>query len=129
MDFENYPSFMENVKSVTRSGEETCHWIMEGPMETLLEWDAHLTRIDPNQRIAWNSKEGGDIKTSAQVTFTDLPQDRVEITMNLQYVPPAGLAGKIVDALFGDTEGMLKQSLRNFKAQVESAPERSTQRP
>ena len=98
-------------------------------METLLEWGVQVIRIDPNQRIAWNSQEGGDIKTSAQVTFTDLPQDWVEITMDLQYVPPGGLAGKIVDALFGDTEGKLKQSLRNFKAQVEGAPVRTPQRP
>jgi uncharacterized membrane protein len=117
---------MPNIKSVTRTGERTTHWEMEGPFSLMLEWDAEITRLDENKRIAWNSIESeGNIKTSGQVTFNALPDGQVEVTVNLKYVPPAGLAGEIATELFGNPEGKLITALRNFKAYVESKAEGS----
>lgn len=118
-NFENFPHFMNNIKSVTKTGDRLSHWVMQGPMGKEIEWDAETTRIDENARIAWNSRDGGDIKTSGQVTFKELPQGETEVTITLQYVPPAGWAGELVATLFGDPEGKLEEDLRNFKAYTE----------
>ncbi|HEU5099928.1 MAG TPA: SRPBCC family protein [Roseiflexaceae bacterium] len=124
-NFENFPRFMTYIKSITKTGERTSHWVMEGPLGKDLEWDAETTMLEPNKRIAWNSREGGDIKTSGQVTFNGLAQGQTEITVTLQYVPPAGKLGEFVANLFADPEKRLDEDLRNFKAYVEGSNSRA----
>ncbi len=118
-NFENFPQFMQNIKSVTKTGDNSSHWVMEGPLNTTIEWDADTTRMDENKRIAWNSREGGDITTSGQVTFNALPDGDVEVTVMLKYVPPAGAAGQAFAKLFADPEARLMEDLKNFKRFVE----------
>jgi len=118
-DFEQFPRFMTYIKSITKTGARTSHWVMEGPLGKDLEWDAETTTLEPNKRIAWNSRDGGDIKTSGQVTFNALAQGQTEITIMLQYVPPAGKIGEFVAQLFSDPDKRLDEDLRNFKAYVE----------
>lgn len=118
-NFENFPHFMQNIKSVSRTSDSLSHWVMEGPLGKLIEWDAETTRMEHNTRIAWNSRDGGDIKTSGQATFTELPDSQTEVTVTLQYVPPGGWAGEMAAKLFGDPEGSLEEDLRNFKAYAE----------
>jgi uncharacterized membrane protein len=78
-----------------------------------------------NKRIAWNSREGGDIKTSGQVVFNQLPQGQTEITVMLQYVPPAGKLGEFVADLFSDPDKRMEEDLHNFKAYVEGTASRT----
>lgn len=118
-DFENFPHFMQHIKSVTKTGERNSHWSMEGPLHTRLEWDAETTRLEENKRIAWSSTSG-DLKTSGQVTFNALPDGHVEVTVVLRYVPPAGIAGDLFARLFDDPEGKLTEDLRNFKRYIEN---------
>lgn len=119
-DFENFPRFMRHIKSVTKTGERTSHWAMEGPFHTRLEWDAETTRLEENKRIAWSSTRG-DIKTSGQVTFNALPDGHVEMTVMLRYVPPVGIAGDFFARLFDDPEGKVVEDLRNFKRYIENS--------
>lgn len=123
-NFDVFPRFMENIKSVTKTGERSSHWVMEGPLGTTIEWDAETTRLDENQRIAWSSKDLSAVKTSGQVTFNELSPVETEVTVTLHYDPPAGLAGEVAAQLFGNPEGRLRDDLRRFKEYIESTPER-----
>lgn len=125
-NFENFPHFMKYIKSVTRTGDRTSHWVMEGPLGKDIAWDAETTRLEENKRIGWNSRDGGDIKTSGQVTFNALPNGETEVTVVLQYVPPAGIVGKTVAKIFNDPEEQLTEDLKNFKAFAEGMHSRST---
>ncbi len=127
-NFENFPYFMHYIKRVTRLDDGLSHWVMEGPLGRRVEWDAETTRMEPNQRIAWNSKQNSPLKTSGQVTFTPLGDNETDIMVTLHYDPPAGLAGDVVAELFGDPEGKLEADLKNFKSYIEDMPER-TNRP
>jgi uncharacterized membrane protein len=118
-DFENFPRFMEHLKSVRRTGEKTSRWVAKGPMGQDVEWEAETTRVEPNKRIAWRSTEDSRIKTSGQVTFNELSPEETEITATLQYVPPGGVAGETAARLLSDPEEMLEQDLRRFKSYVE----------
>src|SRR5205085_11742916 len=92
-NFEDFPKFMRNIKSVKKTSPNESHWVMEGPMGKDLEWDAKITRFEENKRIAWSST-GGDVKTSGQVTFNGLPDHKTEATLILHYSnPPGGKAG------------------------------------
>ncbi len=117
-DFENFPLFMQHIRSVTKTGERTSHWVMDGPLHSRLEWDAETTRLEENKRIAWSSTDG-DIKTSGQVSFNAMPDNQVEVTVMLRYIPPAGIVGDIFAAIFTDPEGKLAEDLRNFKHYIE----------
>lgn len=118
-DFERFPLFMKHVKSVTRTGERTTHWVAEGPLGKQVEWDAETTRYEPNTRIAWHSLPDSPVRTSGQVTFTELPNGQTEVTVTLQYVAPGGAAGEKAAQLLKNPEEMLEEDLRNFKAYVE----------
>jgi uncharacterized membrane protein len=131
-NFENFPHFMEHITSVTKTGERSSHWVMEGPLGFKLEWDAETTRLDPHQRIAWNSRDQGDITTSGQVTFKELPQGETEVTVTLQYDPPLGALGEVAATLLDDPEGKLVADLRRFKQFAErqtSAQQRAISNP
>lgn len=122
-NFENFPHFMSNIESVTRTGERSSHWVMDGPLMSKLEWDAETTRMEANKRIAWRSKDDSELMTSGQVTFTSLPDQQTEITVTLQYVPPMGAIGDMLAKVLADPEAQLEEDLRNFKlfAERESA--------
>ena len=118
-NFENFPHFMKDVKSVTKTGDRMSHWVVSGPFGKEVEWDAETTRLDVNKRIAWNSKETSDIKTSGQVTFNDLGQGQTEVTVTLQWVVPASKGGEKLMGLFADPPKRLEEDLLAFKHYVE----------
>jgi uncharacterized membrane protein len=121
---ENFPQFMKHIKAVTRTGERTSHWVAEGALGKKAEWDAEITRLEENKRIAWRSKDDSPVKTSGQVTFNQLPKGQTEVTVTLQYVAPAGKPGEAIAKLVSDLEGRLEEDLRNFKAYAERMAER-----
>lgn len=122
-NFENFPSFMKNIVSVLKTDDRMTHWVMQGPMGTRLEWDAETTRMDEHKRIAWNSRGEGDITTSGQVTFNQLTEDEVEVTVTLQYVPKGGFETVIAE-LFSNPDAQLAEDLHNFKSYAEGRYER-----
>ena len=124
-NFENFPRFMKYISSITKTGDRTSRWVMDGPLGKKLEWDAETTTLEPNKRIAWNSRDGGDIKTSGQVTFNALAQGQTEVTVLLQYVPPAGALGEFIANLFSDPEKRLDEDLKNFKTYIEGTHSRT----
>lgn len=124
-NFENFPQFMRYIKSVRKTGDRTSHWVMDGPLGKQIEWDAQTTTIEPNERLAWNSRDNGDITTSGQVVFKSLANNQTHITVTLQYVPPAGKLGEIVGKLFSDPEEQLEEDLANFKQYIEGQRSRT----
>jgi uncharacterized membrane protein len=98
---------------------------MKGLLGKTIEWNAKTTRMEQNTRIAWNSMDSSDsdITTSGQVTFTELPQNQVEVTVTLQYIPPAGKLGEAIASLFDNPEQRLEEDLHNFKAFAEGMPQ------
>ena len=124
-NFENFPQFMRYIKSVRKTGDRTSHWVMDGPLGKQIEWDAQTATIEPNERLAWNSRDNGDITTSGQVVFKSLANNQTHITVTLQYVPPAGKLGEIVGKLFSDPEEQLEEDLANFKQYIEGQRSRT----
>ncbi len=121
-NFAMFPQFMKYIEEVTITGANRSHWKMKGPLGYNAEWDAETTRMETDKRIAWRSIDSDDtnVKTSGQVTFNELPNNQTEVTVTMLYVPPAGIAGEIVAALFANPEGRLEHDLENFKRFVEN---------
>ena len=123
-NFENFPHFMKYIESVQKQGDNMSHWVMVGPLNKKLEWNAKTTTFERNKRIAWASTDG-DLKSSGQVTFNELPNNSTEIAVTMHYEPPAGAVGKAVAELFSDPERRLEEDLHNFKAYAEGVYERT----
>lgn len=122
-NFDKFPLFMKNIKSVTKTDDDTSHWVMQGPLGVKVEWDAKTIQQDENKRIAWKSIDG-DIKTSGQVTFDELSQGETRVNVSMGYEPPAGAAGKAVADLFSNPESRLEDDLHRFKDYIEKTDER-----
>lgn len=115
-DFENFPYFMDYVKSVKKRDDGQSEWVVEGPLGRNVNWLAEMTRGEEGKRIAWNSKDHkGTLTTSGQVTFTDLADNQTEVTVVFQYDAPGGKLGEVAAELFSNPESRLEKDLRNFK--------------
>lgn len=120
-NFETFPYFMKYVEKVEKIGPQKSYWEVKGPLGTTVQWTAETTRLDPNTRIGWNTKDNaGTITTSGEVVFTELPDNQTQITVTMNYTPPGGKLGEVVTQLFADPDKRLEEDLRNFKAYVEN---------
>lgn len=120
--FENLPRFMEHLVSVSIIAPGRSHWVAKGPAGTTVEWDAEVTRDEPDRLIAWRSLEGADVDHSGVVRFEPAPGNRGTIVrVELRYSPPAGQLGAWVARLFGEEpEHQIREDLRRFKQVLEA---------
>jgi uncharacterized membrane protein len=113
--FDRFNEFMQNIKSVEKTGDRLSHWVAKGPLGTSVEWDAETTLMEENKRIAWNSRDNGDITTSGQVTFNEMGNNQTEVHVLIKYDPPAGVIGDIVAKIFSNPQSELEEDLERFK--------------
>ncbi len=122
-NFENFPHFMKYIERVTKLGPDTSRWEMSGPLGKKVEWTAETTRMEPNRRIGWNTKDNAStVTTSGEVIFTPMDDFQTDVTVTLKYDPPAGALGEAVAKIFSNPEARLEEDLRNFKNYVEGRP-------
>ena len=122
-NFENFPHFMKYIERVQKLGPNKSRWEMSGPLGSKVEWTAETTRMEPNTRIGWNTKDNAStVTTSGEVLFTPLADFQTEITVTLKYDPPAGAIGEAVAKIFSNPEARLEEDLKNFKNYVEGRP-------
>lgn len=126
-DIESLPRFMSHLQSVRVSGPKRSHWIAKGPGGTTVEWDAEIIDERPNELIAWQSLPGADVYNTGSVRFRRAPGGRgTEVTVELEYKPPASAAGAAIAQLFGAEPGQqIQEDIRRFK-QIMEAGEVST---
>jgi uncharacterized membrane protein len=118
----NLPHFMTHLEQVTESAGGRSHWVASGPAGFAVEWDAEIINEIENTLLAWRSLPGSDVVTAGSVHFGPARGDRgSEITVHLQYAPPAGRAGALVAALFGrEPSQTIREDLRHFKQLLEA---------
>ncbi len=121
-NFENLPRIMTHVESVTVSGDRRSHWVVHPPRLTgKLEWDAEITRDEPNQLISWQSLAGADVDNAGEIRFSKAMGDRgTEVRVSMRYLPPAGRLGHWLATMLGESaERLVREDLRNFKRLME----------
>jgi len=113
--FEDFPHFMEGVKSVTQTDDTHLHWVAEigGAVK---EWDAEITEQTPDQRVAWNATSGAE--NAGVVTFHRIDDETSRVTLQMD-VDPEGLVENVGTAL-GFLDRRVKGDLERFKEFIES---------
>jgi uncharacterized membrane protein len=113
--FEEFPKFMEGVKSVEQLDDKRLHWRAEIAGKEK-EWDAEITEQIPDQRIAWRSRSGAS--NGGVVTFHVLSPARSKVMLQLEYDPETFIEKA------GDAVGIVSQrvsgDLERFKDFIES---------
>ena len=120
-DFEKFPEFMQNVKSVTPGEGEIYHWVVNGPMGKNVEYDAAIDADDEGSVISWKSVDNGllDLQVAGEVRFEETDANHCRITAAVEYDAPMGALGNTVANIFSNPEKMVVEDLENFKAMIE----------
>lgn len=118
---ENLPRFMSHVKSVTPTGGNRWHWVVEGPFGGVA-WDAEIITEKQNELIGWRSLEGSQVDTAGSVHFQKAPGDQgTEVKVSLKYNPPGGQVGAAAAWLLGlDPRKLVREDLRRLKRLMET---------
>ena len=113
--FEEFPKFMEGIKSFRQIDPTHLHWIAEiaGRSE---EWDAEITEQRPDERVAW--KNVGGMANSGVVTFHRLDDNHTRLMVQFDFMPE-GLVEKLGDALAAP-DRRVAGDLQRFKEMIES---------
>jgi uncharacterized membrane protein len=112
--FEEFPRFMEGVKSVHQLDDKRLHWKTEiAGMEQ--DFDAIIDQQVPDQRIAWHSTIGA--KQGGVVTFHRLGDHKTRVMLQMEY-DPQGFVEKAGD-LVGAVSMRIQGDLERFKQFIE----------
>jgi len=116
------PQVMTHLQRVTETGNGTSHWVAKAPGGMVVEWDAEIINEIENKLLAWRSLPAADVVTAGSVTFASVRGGRsTQVSVHLQYAPPAGKAGALVAQLFGDEPSQtIREDLRHFKQLLEA---------
>jgi uncharacterized membrane protein len=127
-DFENLPTFMKHLKSVTVQDVRRSHWVASAPLGQTVEWDADIINDLPNQLIAWASIEGAEVDNSGFVRFQSAGDRGTEVKVVLEYNIPGGALTAAVAKLFGEEpEQQIGDELNRFKQLMEAGEIASTE--
>jgi uncharacterized membrane protein len=112
-DFENFPSFMENVESVRKTGDKTYHWKAKiGPFEK--EWEAEVQGLVPNRTVTWRSTSGAE--NAGAVTLAERG-NTTSMHVVIEYDPT--WVETIGDAVTGTLSRSVEEDLARFKRLAE----------
>jgi uncharacterized membrane protein len=119
---EGLPRFMSYLERVTETADGRSHWVAAGPAGLRVEWDAEIINEVENQILAWRSLPNSDIVTAGSVNFDVVRGGRsTQVSVHLQYAPPAGSAGALIASIFGrEPSQTIREDLRHFKQLLES---------
>ena len=112
--FEDFPRFMEGVKSVKQLDDTHLHWkaVIAGQQQ---DWDAEITEQHPDERVAWTSTGGA--RNSGVVTFHRIADNVTRVTLQME-VEPDSVLESVGDAL-GVVDRRVEGDLERFKEFME----------
>jgi uncharacterized membrane protein len=118
---DNLPRFFEHVESVTPIDDLRSHWVVKGPAGTRLAWTAQILTDREGELISWESLPGAEVQNAGSVRFEPAGDERTNVTVKLQYYPPAGVIGAAVAKLFGESpDQQLDEDLSRLKQLLET---------
>jgi uncharacterized membrane protein len=118
-DFENFPLFMNHVKEISVQND-ISNWKVAGPAGSTVEFQSRLTQDIPNDVIAWETLPNSQVYSTGFVRFDENRDGSTRVTVQMSYIPPAGVAGHAVAQLFGvDPRQAMHEDLIRLKTLLE----------
>jgi uncharacterized membrane protein len=118
--WDRFPTFMHNIRSVTRYDDGTSHWAVAGRGGVLVEWDSVITAHRAKELLAWRTLPGSRIEHGGVVRFESLGADRTRVRVHMSYRPPGGVLGHLAARSCGiDAHRTLEEALTRLKHFIE----------
>lgn len=113
---------MSHVESVTPLVGLRSRWVVRGPGDTRVTWEAEIVADEPERLLAWRTVGHADVEHAGSVRFTPASGDRgTEVKVILTYAPPAGRLGTALATLLGRSPDQdIREDLRHFKQRKEA---------
>ena len=102
---ENFPKFMTHVKHVEAVSDICYEWTVDAALGATVKWQANVTEVVDNKRIAWRTAEDAQVPNTGVVEFEDNGEGGTNLHVQLKYDPPAGKLGHAIATLFGRNPG------------------------
>lgn len=111
---ERLPDLLTVVERIDTGDGEISHWVVKlGPVTR--EFDARVTQVEAEQRIAWKSITGPE--HAGVITFHHIDEHRSRLGVQLDFEPD-GIAESVASAL-KLVESAIEYDLGAFKATIE----------
>jgi uncharacterized membrane protein len=125
-NFENFPRFMSNIHEVRDLGDGRSRWIVEGPAGISMQWNARITKLEPDHVIAWKSDQDSAVGNAGIVRFDPTSEGGTRVTVRMSYNPPAGAIGHAVATLFdSNPKQAMDEDLARLKSLLETGKTRA----
>jgi uncharacterized membrane protein len=122
---ENYPRVTSHIREIKKIGENRYHWKLAGPGGLSVEWEGSITRIIPNELVAWASLPGSLVANAGVVRFDPNYDASTRLHVQMAYEPPAGVLGHVIAELLGaDPKSALDEDLVRVKSLFEQGKTR-----
>ena len=124
-NFENFAEFIGSVESITRTGKDTSHWVVRGPMRTKVEFDAVTTENVENERIKWHSvhaeTEVEEVTSEGSLTFKE-QGGTTNVQLIFSYSLPNAIANKVAETMnaLGFPQKDFDRGLETIKTKIEA---------
>ena len=118
-NFENFPLFMNHVKDISIQND-ISNWKVAGPVGSTVEFQSRITQDIPNDTIAWETLPDSQVRSAGIVRFDENRDGSTRVSVQMSYLPPAGVAGHAVAQLFGvDPRQAMHHDLIRLKTLLE----------
>ena len=124
-NFENFAEFIGSVESIKRTGDNTSHWVVRGPLRTKVEFDAQTTEQVENQSIKWHSvhdqSEAEEVKSEGGLSFKE-EAGETHVHLTFSYSLPNAIANKVAETMnaFGFPQNDFDKGLETIKTKLEN---------
>lgn len=127
-NFENFALFMNHVEEISVLNDIST-WKVKGPADSSYELKSRVTQDIPNELIAWETLPDSEIHSAGFVRFEENRDGSTRVSVQMSYVPPAGVVGHAVAQLFGvDPRQAMHEDLLRFKSLLEEGKTSSSER-
>jgi uncharacterized membrane protein len=118
--FEEFPRFMEGIKSVQQLDDTHVQWVAEIRGESR-QWTTEITEQQPDEKIAWKTI-AGEVKNDGVVTFEQVGDSQTRVNLQMD-VEGESTAETVAGDLLGIVKGQVHGDLERFKQLIENRDE------
>lgn len=116
---DNAPRWLRHARSVERRGPRRYVWTFEGDDMAPIAWEADVTALLYNRRIAWKSAPKSAVSARGEIDIVEVAPGRTRVTARLSYSFPFGKHGRAMrDAMGSDPSRSLAEDLERLRAIV-----------
>ena len=113
--FEDYPQFLDNVERVQQIDDTLLHWTTKMANRPV-EWDASITKLDPDRCIAWHDASGWNSDCRIEVQPTGDNSSKAVFTMEAE---PGQFPGLVAGDRADEMQHQLADAMEKLKDFVE----------